>query len=57
LFDRQNVAELVEKIDFLLTHPKMCTVIGAAARKTISKNYTWKHSAESIKELLFTLVN
>jgi len=57
LFDRQNVAELVEKIDFLLTHPKMCIVIGAAARKTISKDYNWKHSAESIKEILFTLVN
>ena len=52
LFARQDVADLSEKIEYLLKHPKERVVIGKVARNTIIKNYSWQQSVEKIRKIL-----
>jgi glycosyltransferase involved in cell wall biosynthesis len=52
LFTRQDIAGLVEKLEYLLKHPKERTELGKAARNTIIKDYSWEQSVDKIKKIL-----
>lgn len=52
LFARQDINDLVEKLEFLLKGQKMRKVLGKAARNTIIKDYSWEQSVEKIRKIL-----
>ena len=53
-FARQDVNELVEKIVYLLKHPKKRQELGKNARHTITKDYSWQQSVDKIRQILST---
>ncbi len=52
LFQAGNYKEMLEKSTLLLKNNSLRERIGKAARMTIEKNYTWKHTAEKLKHII-----
>ncbi len=52
IFARQDVNDLVEKIEFLLKSPKLRVAMGRAARNTIIRDYVWEQTVERIRKTL-----
>ncbi len=52
LFEAGNYDDMLEKSKLLLQDNSLRSKIGRAARKTIEKNYTWKHTAEKLNRII-----
>lgn len=51
-FSRGDIADLSEKLKFLLANDKLRENVGLAARKTISESFAWSDSAKEIITVL-----
>ena len=54
LFARQDVSGLAERLVYLLKRPKLRRSLGAAARQTIMKDYSWQQTVGKIKGIIST---
>jgi len=52
LFQAGNYDDMLEKSTLLLKNDSLRNRIGKAARATIEKNYTWKHTAEKLNHII-----
>jgi len=52
LFQPGNYDEMLEKTLLLLQNNSLRETMGKAARKTIEENYTWRHTAEKLNEII-----
>lgn len=52
LFEAENYDEMLEKSYLLLQDDSLCRRIGAEARKTIERNYTWGHTAKELNRII-----
>ena len=48
LFERENLADLVQKIGLAAANPHLCQQLGHNLRVKIEKNYTWERNTDAV---------
>ncbi|MFO7889392.1 MAG: glycosyltransferase [bacterium] len=52
LYEAENYDAMLKKTNLLLQDNALCKRIGKEARKTIEDNYTWKHTAKKLDQII-----
>ncbi len=57
LFEPGNMDEMIDKILLIVKNSKLRKALGEMSRKSVEENFTWRHTAKKISEIMENIVN